>query len=204
MPATRFLGILLDEKLTALDHINDLTAKINRAVGVIRLYKQYVDEKTLKLLYNAMIVSLLQHGATFWGVTQKTVISKLEKAINRAVRCIANTRSTEKAHNVLKTMTLKSLLTKNLLTFAHKELYKLSPSVVGFEFLQNGREQRTVNANKLVIPHHRSKKGELSLAVQVPRLWNALPPMIRTCDNLTCFKKKLKSHLTEVQFCETQ
>ena len=46
----------------------------------------------------------------------------------------------------------------------------------------------------LEVKRTRTKAGDCSFAVAAAPLWNNLPTVIKTCDNLTSFKRLLKTH----------
>ena len=53
----RFLGVILDNKLSWSAHINLLSAKLSRNAGIIYRLKGIVSQSILKTLYDYMIVS---------------------------------------------------------------------------------------------------------------------------------------------------
>lgn len=95
---TRFLGVILDDLLSGTQHTSALVSQINRNTSALRRFKEVVDSKTMKLLYNSMIVSLIQHGTIFWSLTKKSNLTRIEKALNRAARCAARTHQSSRAH----------------------------------------------------------------------------------------------------------
>ena len=64
---TKFLGIMIDDKLTFHSHIDTLSRKISRSVGVIFKLSHYVPSVTLLNFYHALVSSSLSYGVTCWG-----------------------------------------------------------------------------------------------------------------------------------------
>ncbi|KAK2187860.1 hypothetical protein NP493_153g11024 [Ridgeia piscesae] len=60
---------------------------------------------------------------------------------------------------------------------------------------QPTRTLRSANNNMLEMKRTRTKAGDCSFALAAASLWNNLPTVIKTCDNLTSFKRLLKAHL---------
>ena len=56
---TKYLGMIVDYRLTWEDHIDYITLKINRGIGIIRRVRQFIPEKSLLLLYQTFDRSLL-------------------------------------------------------------------------------------------------------------------------------------------------
>ena len=67
--------MIVDDSLTWEDHIDYITLKINRGIGIIRRVRQFIPEKSLLLLYQTLIdpyIRYLQHclGAV-WRNTER-------------------------------------------------------------------------------------------------------------------------------------
>ena len=64
-----------------------------------------------------------------------------------------------------------------------------------------GRSLRSSDQNLLVVPRTRLKtKGDRAFEVVAPRLWNSLPPDLRSEVSVDTFKKRLKTHLFKLAF----
>ncbi|KAK2188588.1 hypothetical protein NP493_128g05132 [Ridgeia piscesae] len=59
---------------------------------------------------------------------------------------------------------------------------------------QPTRTLRSAYNNMLEVKRTRTKAGDCSFAVASASLWNNLPTVIKTCDNLTSVKRLLKTH----------
>ena len=53
---TKFLRVILDEKLQWSDHINYIKNKISKALGIVYKAKKYFSSKSLSKLYIAFIL----------------------------------------------------------------------------------------------------------------------------------------------------
>ena len=85
----KFLGIMIDSKLTWSNHKNYVGNKLSRICGVMARLKQYVPMYILKTIYNSLFLSHVNYGISTWGFKLDTRISKLQK---RAVRAITNSK----------------------------------------------------------------------------------------------------------------
>ena len=65
-----FLGIIIDEHLSWSDHINCLSTKLSRAIGVINRMKNCLPCYILKTLYYSMFACHLNYGILLWGLCQ--------------------------------------------------------------------------------------------------------------------------------------
>ena len=86
---TKFLGVIIDNKLTWKDHINYISGKIARGIGVIIKARKYLNKDTLLCLYYSFIYPNLTYCNQVWGNTCKTYIEKIIIQQKRAIRIIA-------------------------------------------------------------------------------------------------------------------
>ena len=60
----KYLGILIDSQLTFKYHINELSKKVSRAVGVLYKLGPFVTPKILTNVYYAIVYPFLLYGIT--------------------------------------------------------------------------------------------------------------------------------------------
>ena len=94
----KFLGILVDEHLSWIDHINTLENKLSKNLGFLYKAKPFLNAKTMKCLYFSLSHSYLTYGNIAWCSTSMT---KLKSIFS-------------KQKQVIKTMSVTSLDYKNL------------------------------------------------------------------------------------------
>ena len=58
----KHLGVILDFKLTFEDHLNNVLAKVNKAVGLFRKLRNLLPRSTLITIHKAFIRSRLNYG----------------------------------------------------------------------------------------------------------------------------------------------
>lgn len=86
----KFLGVLVDDKLTWKPHINYVCGKIAQTIGVLAKARHVVDGKSLHLLYCSLVSPYLTYCAEVWGNNYKTAIYPLVCLQKRAIRIIHN------------------------------------------------------------------------------------------------------------------
>ena len=89
---TKFLGVLIDNKLTWKQHIAYVSGKIARGIGMIIKARQYLNKQGLISLYYSFIYPYLTNCNHIWGSTYKTSLKRLITLQNKAVRIIAHAR----------------------------------------------------------------------------------------------------------------
>ena len=84
----KYLGLLLDSKLSWKHHINYVSTKISKSVGLIAKVRHYIPREILISLYWALIHPYLNYGLVAWGQASKSSLNKLLKIQKRALRLI--------------------------------------------------------------------------------------------------------------------
>ena len=82
----RFLGVIIDDKLTFKQHRATLAAKISRDAGVIYKVKGIVPLNVIKMLYNSFIQPHLVYCSNIWGLGSKNIVARIFTAQKRAIR----------------------------------------------------------------------------------------------------------------------
>ena len=80
-----FLGITINNKLNWNSHINKVTNKISKTVGILNKLRSFLPSGVLQTIYNTLILPHMIYGILAWGRHTK-VIHKIPK---RAIRIIA-------------------------------------------------------------------------------------------------------------------
>ena len=73
----KFLGILLDENLSWKFHINELSKKLSRTVGIFYKIRHFYPSDILQILYYSLFYSFLSYDISVWGFTFKSYFEKL-------------------------------------------------------------------------------------------------------------------------------
>ena len=84
----RFLGVIIDDKLTFKQHRATLASKIARNAGVIYKVKGIVPLHVIKTLYNSFIQSHLVYCSNVWGLGSKNSVARIFSAQKRAIRVV--------------------------------------------------------------------------------------------------------------------
>ena len=86
--ATKFLGVIIDEKLTWKDHISLVRSKLSKTVGIVYRIRHLFNRSALFILYCSLFLTYLTYCAEIWGNTYKSntqCIFILQKKIVRIV-----------------------------------------------------------------------------------------------------------------------
>ena len=74
----KYLGLIVDDRLSWKFHINELSKKLGRAIGVIyRLKNMNCPKSVLFSIYCSLFQSQLSYGLMAWGSASKNLIEKI-------------------------------------------------------------------------------------------------------------------------------
>ena len=109
MKCTTFLRITIDEHLDCKVHIDNLSNKIARNVGVLNKLKHFLPVYIMKTLYSSLIASHLQYCTLLWANSHITHIRKLQLLQKKAIRIITSSHYIAHTDSLFSTTTLLKL-----------------------------------------------------------------------------------------------
>ena len=86
--SVKCLGILIDCHLNWKEHIQQLSKKISRGIGVLCKIRHYVNVKILVQLYHAIILPFFSYCCIIWGNTYGHNIKPLQRMQKKAIHLI--------------------------------------------------------------------------------------------------------------------
>ena len=72
VPNSKYLGAIIDNKLSFYEHIKLLKSKVSRSVGIPTKLKSFIPQQTLLKAYHSLVHSHLTYAITIWGATHTT------------------------------------------------------------------------------------------------------------------------------------
>ncbi len=110
------LGIHFDSYLTFDKHINETIKKAMGTLMFINRNKKYFSKETRITILQTLVLSILNHGITVWGTTNSTLINKIQKVQNFAIK-VADGQAKKNDHVTPQFKEMKWLRVKDLITF---------------------------------------------------------------------------------------
>jgi exonuclease III len=134
---SKFLGVLMDDRLQWTHHIKSLSTKIYRNCGILYKMKGILPQKAMLILYHSFIQSHLNYCSLVWGMGTKNSLKTLFVGQKKAVRAIIPgyvnyyynkktdepPKHTKQAFTDHKILTVHSLILKNVILFMCKSQY---------------------------------------------------------------------------------
>ena len=128
----KFLGVIIDEKLTWNKHITALQSKMCRYIGVMYKLKKFLPLQSRIQIYHSFVQSHINYCSLVWGFSAKSNIdilfAKQKKGIRAIVPGFINYKykngvlpgHTKLYFNEYKILTVQGVIALNALMFIHK------------------------------------------------------------------------------------
>ena len=188
----KFLGVIVDESLTWLDHICHVMKKISRNIGVLSRISYLVDMKTSLMLYYALIFPYISYCNIVWASNYPSRLKPLHVLHKRSIRVMFHIpwRSSCKfkflEHKILNTYQLNSFqigmfmysYANNLLPAPFADLIVKSSDIYSYG-LRSASHFRPALA--------RTTLRSFSIGCVGPRLYLSIPSSITSSMSLFSF-----------------
>ena len=190
---SKFLGVLVDDRLTWKKHIAALSKKLNRNVGILTKVKGIFPLTVLKTLYTSFIQSHLNYCTILWGLGCKSSLNSVFVAQKKAIRVISpgyvrywydkNTAQTpshtKKLFSELELPNVYTIILLNALTFMQKVHTGNLPHSITTLFTFRNESITNTCYNYFNISPARLKCQTNSIFYEGPRLFNDnLPELV--------------------------
>ena len=123
----KYLGVLIDSKLSWKSHIRETSKKISRSVGILAKMRHYANINVLTKLYYAIIYPFLIYGVLAWGSTYPTTLKSIVILQKKAVWIITSSKH----------VALTSVLFHQLSILKLSDLVSMRTALFMFDFYNN-------------------------------------------------------------------
>ena len=200
VPHTIDLGITVTNNLSWARHIESMSAKANKTLGLLkRVCKDLTDSSTRKLLYCSLVRSQLEYGSNLWSPYTLKHRLQIENVQRRAAKFILNYPSREMSYtDRLSTISLPPLeLRREFLDLVL--LFKCRTGLIASDIKnffgssdQPFYSTRSFDSyNYRLTYKHKQDYYQNSYFIRAARLWNKLPLYIKKCNSLSTFRSEL-------------
>ena len=147
---TKFLGIIIDNELSWLPHIDYLCKKLKCSTGVLNRIKESLPAHLYKSLYHTLFESHLSYGITVWGGVSENKLSPLFTAQKHCIRIMFGDK--------------EAYLSKLETCVRAREL---DNQILGEEFYTKEHTKPLFNKHTILTLHHLHMYHSLSTTVKI-------------------------------------
>ena len=196
---TKFLGVIIDDKLTWTPHINYIASKIAKGIGIINRIKRLVSRHLLLTLYNSLIYPYLLYCNIVWGGAGVTALRKILTLQKRCVRIITGAHyraSSSPLFIQLQVIKISEIHIFTVAQFMYKIKFCLLPQhLLHFAALSLDDHYNTRKKNQFVFVFARTNFRQRNIRFCGPKIWDALPVEIQNTCARALFKRNLLHYL---------
>ena len=204
----KYLGIIMDDKLSWKHHITELSKKISKSIGIIYKMRKLCPKRIQMSLYYSLVHSQLSYGACVWGNADEIHLNKIRVLQKKVIITICNADFNDHS----------SPLFKNLNILKFEDLLKMQYACLMWEYENGNLPNCFKHYFKKVSEIHKygtrnATTGKLSENVRIntsthglsmlkfrgPKAFNVIKdlPFYNESKSLQYFRHKYKSYLIE-------
>ena len=197
---TKFLGIIIDDKMEWKYHIDQCRKKLASGIYAINAAKNSLATSHLKILYYSLIHPYLSYGNILWGNTYPTHVKKLAISQKKAIRAMTKSKYNEHTAplfqdmNILKLQDLHDL---QLCVFMYDFVNGNVPGPLKrlFEYHGDIHSYATRHHKDPRIPKVRTELAKRSFLYRGPYLWTNLDDGLKKAPSKKVFKSQMSKRI---------
>ena len=196
---SKYLGVLIDAKLTWQPHIDYVFNKVLKFTSIFYKISCKLQIDILKMIYFAFVYPYLLYAVEIYGNTYQTHLNRLMVLNNKILRILQRAPRNTPVINLyskFNTLTLPSLHSFQILKFVHKFIHHCDqlPPVFSAYFSKNSMFH-SYDKDNLHLQLSQTNLGQRSIKFKGSSLWNTLPDVIRNTPSINAFNRKLREYL---------
>ena len=197
---TKFLGVIVDEKLTWADHIQYIRTKIAKGLGIICKAKKLLNSQTLRMLYYCFVYPYLDYCIEVWGDSFKIYMQTLVSLQRKVLRIIT--------HSSWNTCVDQLFKTKKILQIKKIHVYKVAlvmfkvkrdccPTVLSNLFRDNKSIHNycTRQADQFHVPVAKRNYMQKVISFKGVRIWNYVSQFIDYDRSFISYKIAIRNYI---------
>ena len=209
----RNLGVIFDSSFSFSSHVSSICQRCFVGIRDLGRIRRYVTTDCAILLANALVSSHLDYCNSIFRSVSASDLKRLQSIQNSIARIVAKKSRQSHITPVLKHLHWLPIKFRSIfktLTLVYKFLDTGFPSYFDSSIKQyttSFTSRRSDPSKKFLFKptfdrkvHKSSKQFDFAFGCDAPRLWNDLPDVVRLAPSLSCFRKKLKSHLFHLAY----
>ena len=204
---TKCLGVFIDENLSWKQHIEILSSKISKSIGILYKSRNVLSKQCLNQLYFLFTHSYVNYANITWASTSKSKLERRYRCQKHAARVIYHKDRYKQASpllNNMKALNIFKLNIFNILCFKYNCKQNLNPPVFRNIFTHRTKTKYALrNEYSIQEPLCRTNFSQYCISYRGPYLWNKLVISknltFGDSDSLQAFKCELKRLLLSVE-----
>lgn len=194
----KFLGVVLDEKLSWKAHVEYVKQKISKIIGILFKVKDLFDCSLLHMLYCSMILPYFTYCVEVWGNTYSNTTKPLVLLQKKAIRIINKRGYREHTNDLFlatRQLKFKDLVDLKCLILMWKAKQRMLPDAVQNLFHVVSQDVCHRRKHNFRSSFARTTQKQKCVSVYGVKLWNSMNNEFKCCTNVYSFKKMYKEKI---------
>ena len=173
-----FLGIIINKHLNWTSHVDMLSAKLSKTIGILNTLKHVLPINIMRTLYTSLILCHLNYGVLLWGPKLRDndnlhILQKKAVRIITSSSYFAHSEPLFKQLRLLKTCDIyKCVLLKFIFKLTHKQLPHYFEQFT-FTFRNQQHNYATRTCQNVSIPNVNHEFAKRSIRFIAPSAYNS-------------------------------
>ena len=184
-------------------HISRITRVCFYYLRRLRAVRRQLGRKVTARLVSAFVLSRLDCCNALLAELPASTLAPLQRVMNAAARLVCDLSSRDHVTSALQSLhwlPIKQRIEFKLCLLVHLAINGNAPTylkeiITRTASIPGRAANRSAVNNDLVIQRTKLKFGQRAFSVTGPRIWNQLPPELKTTIDTPTFKRKLKTYL---------
>ena len=191
----KYLGLMLDNKLSFSDHIDMIKKKVSKRIGAMYRCKSLLPIKYRKMFANALMLPIFDYLDIIYSKTGRSVLNDLDVLYKKVGKIALDVPTRESSMVVYRDMGWLPLHLRrqvHLTTYMFRVLKGNSPAHFADKFQYVSGSSRGANNGNLFITRSDTLKDFSYIGA---KCWNSVPTVLREFSDVKLFSKVLKKRL---------
>lgn len=187
----KYLGIVLDRYLKWKPHIEFLNSRIRKCIYLFYKLREYLNTRTLEIVYKAIIESVIKYGIIVWGGLYESSLNSLKVTQNTIIKVMYKKNKrypTNQLYLVSKIFNIRLLYIQSAIIFIHIQNNR-------FQQIPQLHVTRAVSNENLTIKKFEKTLCQRFITYFGLKFYNFVPIDIRNIKKIPLFKKKIHEFL---------
>ena len=179
----KFLGVIINDKLTWEEHKSLVYSKICKSIGLVYKCKKYMNETESIKMYKTFIQPYFLYGIEIWGHTLQNEQDILIKLQYKILRIIFDSKRTGDAwyHNNGQIMSIQDLYSNSIKKLSMKHHYGKLPQYFSttvmpdFNAIQLDNKITRISLEHMYDYKSSTRSSDTHLKLSCIKFWNSLP-----------------------------
>jgi len=194
----KFLGIILSDNLSWQKHIDYISKKISKSIGILYKLSSYLNRKSLIGLYYCFIYPYFLYCNEVWGLAYATHKRQLFVLQKKALRIICHSSKYESTDPLFRELKLlKFVINQFMFRFYSCSLPPVFDSMFTLNYAVHNYGTR--QNQELHVPLVRTNLTKMSIRYHGVITWNFTLKKIDIIGSLPSFTRKLKNYIINNQ-----